>query len=175
VAALTSDDAYVKALQAIWRDVVEGKQYITGGVGARHGGESFGDTYELPNDSAYCETCAAIANAMWNHRMFLLHGDAKYIDVLEKVVYNGFLSGIALSGDRFFYPNPLADEGKNERSAWFGCACCPVNIVRFVPSIPGYAYAENDDSLYVNFFIAGAVKSIVFPDSISCIKEGCCK
>jgi DUF1680 family protein len=156
VAALTDDTGYVRALGRIWQDVVSKKLYITGGVGARGGGESFGDDYELPNKTAYCETCAAIANAMWNHRMFLLHGDAKYIDVLERVIYNGFLSGISLSGDKFFYPNPLASDGDYERSPWFGCACCPTNIVRFMPSLPGYAYAQHGDVLYVNLFIGGS-------------------
>ncbi len=156
VAALTGDNGYVEALERIWRDVVSKKLYITGGVGARRGGESFGEDYELPNKTAYCETCAAIANAMWNHRMFLLGGDAKYIDVLERVIYNGFLSGISLSGDKFFYPNPLASDGDYQRSPWFDCACCPVNIVRFVPSLPGYAYAQQGDVLYVNLFIGGS-------------------
>ncbi len=156
VAALTGDDGYIQALERIWQDVVSKKLYITGGIGARGGGESFGDDYELPNKKAYCETCAAIANAMWNHRMFLLHGDAKYIDVLERVIYNGFLSGISLSGDKFFYPNPLASDGDYERSPWFGCACCPTNIVRFMPSLPGYAYAQKGDILYVNLFIGGS-------------------
>jgi hypothetical protein len=156
VAALTSDADYVEALGRIWQDVVSKKLYITGGIGARGGGESFGEDYELPNDTAYCETCAAIANAMWNHRMSLLHGDAKYIDVLERVIYNGFLSGISLSGNKFFYPNPLASEGKYQRSPWFGCACCPTNIVRFMPSLPGYAYAQQADNVYVNLFVAGS-------------------
>jgi len=156
VAAVTDDAGYIEALGRIWEDVVSKKLYITGGVGARGGGESFGEDYELPNNTAYCETCAAIANAMWNHRMFLLHGDAKYIDVLERVIYNGFLSGISLSGDKFFYPNPLASDGKYQRSPWFGCACCPTNIVRFIPSLPGYAYAYKKGSLYVNLFIGGS-------------------
>jgi len=156
VAALTGDAEYMKALDRIWQDVVSKKLYITGGIGARGGGESFGADYELPNDKAYCETCAAIANAMWNHRMSLLHGDAKYIDVLERVIYNGFLSGISLSGNKFFYPNPLASDGKYQRSPWFGCACCPTNIVRFMPSLPGYAYAQQADNVYVNLFIAGS-------------------
>jgi len=155
VAALTPKTGYTRALERIWQDVVSKKLYITGGIGARGGGESFGVGYELPNKEAYCETCAAIANAMWNHRMALLHADAKYIDVLERVIYNGFLSGISLSGDRFFYPNPLASDGKYQRSPWFGCACCPTNIVRFLPSLPGYAYAQSRDSLYVNLFVSG--------------------
>ena len=156
VAAPTGDANYVKAIDRIWQDVVSKKLYLTGGVGARRGGESFGNDYELPNKTAYCETCAAIANAMWNHRMFLLHGEAKYIDVLERVIYNGFLSGISLSGDKFFYPNPLASDGKHQRSPWFGCACCPTNIVRFMPSLPGYAYAYSGDIVYVNLFVGGS-------------------
>ena len=156
VAALMPDTGYVEALERIWQDVVSKKLYITGGIGARGGGESFGEGYELPNKEAYCETCAAIANAMWNHRMSLLHADAKYIDVLERVIYNGFLSGISLTGDRFFYPNPLASDGKYQRSPWFGCACCPTNIVRFLPSLPGYAYAYDQEGLYVNLFVSGS-------------------
>jgi DUF1680 family protein len=155
---LTGDANYVKALDKIWLDVVSKKMYITGGIGARGGGESFGDDYELPNLTAYCETCAAIANAMWNHRMSLLHGDAKYIDVLERVIYNGFLSGISLSCDTFFYANPLASDGKYQRSPWFDCACCPTNIVRFMPSLPGYAYAQKADNVYVNLFIGGSAE-----------------
>jgi len=155
VAALTADSDYVAAIDRIWEDVVTAKLYLTGGIGARHGGEAFGEKYELPNKTAYNETCAAIANAMWNHRLFLLHGDSKYIDVLERIIYNGFLAGISMQGNTFFYPNPLASNGGYQRSPWFGCACCPVNVVRFVPSIPGYIYARKDDTIYVNLFIAG--------------------
>ncbi|MFQ6036895.1 MAG: glycoside hydrolase family 127 protein, partial [Sedimentisphaerales bacterium] len=156
VAALTGDKSYLRALEQIWQNVVSKKLYITGGIGARRGGESFGNNYELPNKTAYCETCAAIANAMWNHRMFLACGDAKYIDILERIIYNGFLSGISLSGDKFFYPNPLASDANYQRSPWFGCACCPTNIVRFLPSLPGYAYAYKEDKLYVNLFVGGS-------------------
>jgi len=156
VAALTGEPAYVAAIDRIWDDVVTGKLYLTGGIGARHGGEAFGERYELPNKSAYNETCAAIANAMWNHRLFLLHGQARYIDVLERIIYNGFLSGISLEGNRFFYPNPLASDGGYARSAWFGCSCCPVNVARFVPSIPGYVFAARGDTAYVNLYIGGA-------------------
>ncbi len=165
VAALTGDERYVAALDRIWHDVVSKKLYVTGGIGARHSGEAFGTDYELPNRTAYNETCAAIANAMWNHRMFLLHGDGKYIDVLERVIYNGFLAGVALSGDKYFYPNPLSSDGRHpfnhgntERSMWFGCSCCPVNIVRFVPSIAGMIYAQRDRIAYVNLYIAGSGK-----------------
>ena len=156
VAAVTGDAKLIAAIDRIWENVVAKKLYLTGGIGARAGGEAFGENYELPNASAYNETCAAIANALWNQRMFLLHGDAKYIDVLERIVYNGFLSGVSLGGDRFFYPNPLENYGGYQRSPWFGCACCPVNVVRFIPSIPGYVYATRGEAIYVNLFIGGA-------------------
>ena len=155
VAALTGDEKLIAAIDRLWENVAAKKLYLTGGIGARHGGEAFGDNYELPNASAYNETCAAIANALWNHRMFLLHGDTKYLDVLERTIYNGFLSGVGLTGDEFFYPNPLACNGKYKRSPWFGCACCPVNVVRFLPEIAGYIYAVRDNAAYVNLFIGG--------------------
>ncbi|MCX7016438.1 MAG: glycoside hydrolase family 127 protein, partial [Candidatus Sumerlaeota bacterium] len=162
VAALTGDAAYGKAIDALWRNVVGKKLYLTAGVGARHQGEAFGEAYELPNASAYNETCAAIALLLWAQRMFLLHGDAQYVDVVERVLYNGFLSGISLSGDRFFYPNPLASDGKDpfnkgaaQRQPWFGCACCPPNVARVIASMGQYVYAHRADALYVNLFIAG--------------------
>ncbi len=159
VAALTGDEAYVEAIGRIWEDVAHRKLYLTGGIGARHAGEAFGDAYELPNAAAYNETCAAIANVLWNHRMFLLHGEAQYVDVLERTLYNGFLSGISLSGDRFFYPNPLARRGGGgERSPWFNCSCCPVNVVRFLPSIAGFVYATRGDSVYTNLYLGGAAE-----------------
>ncbi len=157
VAALTGDRALIAAIDALWENVVSKKMHLTGGIGARRSGEAFGDNYELPNETAYLETCAAIANALWNQRMFLLHGDAKYIDVLERIIYNGFLSGISLSGDQFFYPNPLACDGRFRfnhgdlvRSPWFGCSCCPVNVVRFIPQIASFTYAQRDETVYVN-------------------------
>lgn len=156
VASLTGDKEYIEAIDRIWTNVVSKKLYITGGVGASSHGEAYGDNYELPNMSAYCETCAAIANVFWNHRMFLLHGDARYINVLERSLYNGVLSGLGLSGDRFFYPNPLKSKGQHERSAWFGCACCPSNLTRFLPSIPGYMYAVQGDRIYVNLYAENA-------------------
>ncbi len=155
VAALTGDKDYLRAIDKIWQNVVSKKLYITGGIGAQSHGEAFGENYELPNRTAYNETCAAIANMMWNHRLFLLHGDAKYLDVLERTLYNGFLSGVALSGDKFFYPNPLESLGNHQRSPWFDCSCCPTNVVRFLPSLPGYAYAQRDDQIFVNLFIEG--------------------
>jgi DUF1680 family protein len=162
VGALAGDAAYVQALGTLWEDVVSRKLYLTGGLGARRDNEGYGEPYELPNLSAYAETCAAIAGAMWNHRMFLLHGDAKYLDVLERILYNGFLSGVSLNGERFFYPNPLAADGKRAfnmrqkgRSEWFDCSCCPTNVVRFLPSIPGYVYGQRGNDLFVNLFLAG--------------------
>lgn len=152
VAALTGDKAYINAIDKIWENIVQKKYYITGGVGARHNGEAFGSNYELPNLSAYCETCAAIANVYLNYRLFLLHGDSKYYDVLERTLYNGVISGISLDGGKFFYPNPLASNGDYERKPWFGCACCPSNAARFIPSLPQYIYAVKDDALYVNLF-----------------------
>ena len=154
VAALTGDEEYIAAINRIWENVVGKKLYITGGVGSTSSGEAYGENYSLPNMTAYNETCAAIANVFWNHRMFLLHGDAKYINVLERTLYNGMLSGLGMSGDRFFYPNPLKSRGQHQRSAWFGCACCPSNLTRFLPSIPGYVYAVKDNKLFVNLYVA---------------------
>lgn len=171
VAALTGDAGFIETVDRIWENVVSKKLYITGGIGARGGGEAFGPNYELPNASAYAETCAAIANAFWNHRMFLLHGDAKYIDVLEKVIYNGMLSGVALSGDLFFYPNPLESFGQHERSSWFNCACCPSNISRFMPSIPGYVYAQRGKALFVNLFVDSKSDIVINNNKISVIQE----
>lgn len=171
VAALTGDAGYIQTVDRIWDNVVSKKMYITGGIGARGGGESFGPNYELPNDSAYAETCAAIANVFWNHRMFLLHGEAQYIDVLEKVIYNGMLSGVALSGDLFFYPNPLESSGQHTRSSWFNCACCPSNISRFLPSIPGYVYAQSGKSLFVNLFVDSQADIVLNGTKISVSQE----
>lgn len=151
-AALTGDRGLVQALDKIWEDVVFRKIYLTGGIGSTGAWEGFGPAYHLPNASAYAETCASIANAFWNYRIFRLHGEAKYLDVFERIIYNGFLSGIALSGDRFFYANPLASFGQHERSPWFGCACCPPNIVRFIPQLGQYVYATANGRLYINLF-----------------------
>ncbi len=157
VAALTGEQAYIDAIDRIWENIVSKKLYLTGGVGARHDGEAFGANYELPNLSSYCETCAAIGNVYTNYRMFLLHGDAKYIDVLERTLYNGVLSGVSLDGGTFFYPNPLESDGRHHREPWFGCACCPSNICRFIPSVPGYVYAAQGKDLYVNLYLDNTV------------------
>jgi len=154
VAALTGDKDYIKAIDAIWNNIATKKLYITGGIGATNNGEAFGKNYELPNMSAYCETCAAIGNVYVNYRLFLLHGESKYYDVLERTLYNGLISGVSLEGNGFFYPNPLESMGQHQRQAWFGCACCPSNICRFIPSLPGYIYAVKDRNVYVNLFLS---------------------
>ncbi len=154
VAALTGDTSYINAIDRIWDNIVSKKLYITGGIGATGHGEAFGKNYELPNMSAYCETCAAIGNVYLNYRLFLLHGESKYFDVLERTLYNGLISGVSLDGGGFFYPNPLESMGQHQRQAWFGCACCPSNICRFIPSVPGYVYAVHNNDLYVNLFMS---------------------
>ncbi len=153
VAALTGDAGYARAITRLWENVVGKKLYIIGGIGATGAGEAFGKNYELPNMSAYNETCAAIGNVFWNHRLFLLRGQSKYIDVMERTLYNGLISGVSLDGKLFFYPNPLASVGQHARSPWFGCACCPGNITRFMASVPGYIYAQRDHEIYINLFI----------------------
>ncbi len=159
VAALTGDSAYLSAIGKIWDNVAEKKLSITGGVGASRHGEAYGENYELPNHP-YNETCAAIANVYWNHRMFLLHGDAKYMDVLERSLYNGVISGLSMDGTLFFYPNTLQHDGEatfnqgvNGRSPWFDCSCCPSNLSRFVPSVAGYAFASMGNDVYVNLYL----------------------
>ncbi len=153
VAALTKDSAYFNAITRIWDNMVSKKLYITGGIGSRAQGEGFGPNYELNNHTAYCETCAAISNVYWNYRMFLATGDAKYADVYERALYNGVPSGVSLSGDKFFYDNPLESMGQHERQPWFGCACCPGNVTRFMASVPQYMYATQGDDVLVNLYI----------------------
>ncbi|HPD29503.1 MAG TPA: glycoside hydrolase family 127 protein [Phycisphaerae bacterium] len=155
VAAITGDKEYLQTLDTIWHDVVTRKMYITGGVGARHEGEAFGGAYELPNDSAYAETCAGIGLAFWAHRMLMLHGESRFADVLERELYNAFPSSVSLKGDAFFYVNPLSSKGEHHRQPWYGCACCPTNIVRVMPQVPGYAYSQSDDGVWVNLYMAG--------------------
>jgi len=161
VAALTGDSRYIDAIDRIWNNMVSKKIYVQGGIGAVPDGERFGNDYELPNRTAYNETCAAIGNVFWNQRMFLLHGDAKYIDLLEKVLYNGLLSGVGLDGKTFFYTNAMQVTGdfthkalEPERSGWFECSCCPTNMLRLLPSLPGYIYAQKGQDLFVNLFIS---------------------
>ena len=158
VAALTGDKAYFEALERIWENMSSKKLFITGGIGSRPQGEGFGPNYELFNHTAYCETCAAIANVYWNYRMFLATGESKYIDVCERALYNNVMSGVSLSGDKFFYDNVLESDGEHERQKWFGCACCPGNITRFVASIPGYIYAQQGKDIFVNLYAQGKAK-----------------
>lgn len=160
IAALTGKKEYAAAVDRLWENVVYKKMALIGGLGAFHDRERFGADYELPNLTSYNETCASIGNVFWNHRMFLLHQDSRYIDVMERSLYNAVIAGVSLMGNTFFYPNPLASDGKyrfNKGSAgrqpWFGVACCPGNIARFLPSIPGYIYAAAKDIIYINLFI----------------------
>ena len=157
VAALTGDKEYIAAIDRIWENIVSKKLYITGGVGSRYDGEAFGENYELPNLTSYCETCAAIGNVYTAYRMFLLHGESSYYDVLERTLYNGLISGVSLDGGAFFYPNPLESDGRHQRQPWFGCACCPSNICRFIPSVPGYVYAVDGRDLYVNLYMSNTM------------------
>ena len=175
VAALTGDSAYIHAIDKIWENIVSRKYYITGGVGARHAGEAYGADYELPNKTAYNETCAAISIVYFAQRMFQFRGDAKYIDCLERTLYNGVISGMSVDGGRFFYPNPLSSDGKyrfnadgnTTRQPWFGCACCPSNLCRFIPSLPGYMYATDNSSVYVNLFADNEAQMTVNGKSVT--------
>ena len=179
VAALLGDSSYIKAIDTIYENIVGKKYYLTGGVGARHGGEAFGADYELPNLTAYNETCAAISMVYLFERMFLLHGDAKYIDCLERTLYNGVISGMSVDGGKFFYPNPLSSDGHYRfnadgtmtRQPWFGCACCPSNLCRFIPSMPGYIYGVRDNDLYVNLFASNTATIQVGGRSIELQQE----
>ena len=179
VAALTQDSSYIKAIDTIYENIVSRKYYLTGGVGARHGGEAFGADYELPNLTAYNETCAAISMVYLFERMFLLHGDAKYIDCLERTLYNGVISGMSVDGGKFFYPNPLSSDGRYRfnadgtltRQPWFGCACCPSNLCRFIPSMPSYIYGVRDNDLYVNLFAANTATLALGGKSVTIQQE----
>jgi DUF1680 family protein len=170
VAALGGYPEYTKAIDRLWESVVGKKMYLTGGVGSRGIVEGFGENYDLPNN-AYAETCAAIGNALWNERLFLLHGDSKYVDVMERVMYNGLLSGVSLSGDRFFYQNPLESAGGYARSPWFEVACCPPNITRFLPSISGYIYAKKEDTVFVNLFVASGSRIDINGEKVMLIQD----
>lgn len=178
VAALTGDDSLTKAIDKIWENVVSKKLYIQGGIGARGDGERFGANYELPNNTAYNETCASIANVYWNHRMFLLHGDSKYMDVLERTLYNGLISGVGLDGKSFFYTNAMEvrngfshSDIERERSGWFQCSCCPTNVCRFIPAVPGYMYAQKESDLYVNLFISSTANLIMNNKPVQLIQQ----
>ena len=178
IAAIYKDAAYLDAVHKLWDNVVGKKMYLTGGIGSLHEGEAFGDNYELPNLTAYNETCAAIGDVYWNHRLFLLTGEAKYFDIIERTMYNGLISGISLDGKKFFYPNPLESDGKytfNQgactRKSWFDCSCCPTNLIRFIPSIPGLVYATSDNDLYVNLFVANNASLSVSGTTTEIVQE----
>ena len=153
VAALKNDTGYIAAIDRLWDDVVHRNMYITGGIGSSRDNEGFTEDYDLPNLDAYCETCASVGMVLWNQRMNQLTGDSKYIDILDRSLYNGALAGISLGGDRFFYVNPLESKGDHHRQEWYGCACCPSQLSRFLPSIGNYIYASSDDALWVNLYI----------------------
>lgn len=154
LASITKDTAYVHALDRLWDDVIYTKMYATGGIGSSRRNEGFTEDYDLPNAEAYCETCASVGMVFWNQRMNMLKGDGKYVNVLERAMYNGALAGISLSADRFFYVNPLESDGTHHRKPWYGTACCPSQISRFLPSVGNYVYATSADALWVNLYIA---------------------
>lgn len=178
VAALTGDSQYINAIDRIWNNMVSKKIYVQGGIGAVGDGERFGNNYELPNATAYNETCAAIGNVFWNQRMFLLHGDAKYIDLLEKVLYNGLLSGVGLDGKTFFYTNAMQvtdsfnhKDLERQRSGWFECSCCPTNMLRLLPSLPGYIYAQKGNDLFINLFISSKAQLQIDGQSLELVQQ----
>lgn len=177
VAAIDKDKAYLDAVNKLWDNMVTKKMYITGGIGAKHEGEAFGKNYELPNLTAYNETCAAIGDVYWNNRLFNLTGDVKYYDVLERTLYNGLISGISLTGTEFFYPNALEsdasykfNQGATTRKEWFDCSCCPTNLIRFIPAIPGLIYAKEANTLYVNLYMSSQAE-VALEDTDLTIKQ----
>jgi DUF1680 family protein len=158
VAVAKNDPGYMKAMKTVWEDVVYRNMYVTGGIGSSGSNEGFSVDYDLPNENAYSETCASVGMVFWNQRMNLLEGQSQYIDVLERSLYNAALDGLSLTGDRFFYGNPLASSGQHFRKEWFGTACCPSNISRLVASVGDYIYAKNENGIWVNLFIANQTK-----------------
>jgi len=157
----TGNPAYLEASMKLWNDVVRGKMYITGGIGSKEFGEAFGDPFELPNMTAYTETCASVAEVFWSHRLFRATGDAKYLDVLERTLYNGLISGIGMDGCNFYYTNPLESDGSFERAGWFDCSCCPGNVSRFMPSMQQYIYSVEQDAISVNLFIGSEFNTTI--------------
>nr|HPR33441.1 glycoside hydrolase family 127 protein [Prolixibacteraceae bacterium] len=170
VASLMNDTALMLASKRVWENVVSKKLYLTGGIGALAQGEGFGPNYVLPNMTSYCETCASIANVYWNYRLFLNDADSRYYDVLERTLYNGLISGVSLSGDKFFYDNPLESNHTHERAPWFGCACCPGNVTRFMASIPGYVYAISGNTLLVNLYVGNTAEIHLGNDTL-CVSQ----
>ena len=168
VAAETRDPMLLKMLNRVWRNTIQKNMYLTGGIGPSSHNEGFTEDYDLPNLSAYQETCASVALAQWNHRLALLYADSRFADVVERSLYNGVLAGVSLDGTRFFYVNPLASGGSHHRSPWFGCACCPPNVARTLASLGGYVYATSDTALYVNLYVQGSVKTKVGAADVGC-------
>lgn len=173
VAAIFKDTDYLDASNQLWNNMVEKKMYVTGGIGAIHDGEQFGENYELPNLTAYGETCAAIGSVYWNHRLHSLTGDAKYFDIIERTMYNGLISGISLDGTKFFYPNPLASDGTYKfnkgactRQSWFDCSCCPTNLIRFLPSMPELIYSQQKDNIFVNLYTGNSASFAIDDTSL---------
>jgi DUF1680 family protein len=180
VAALTRNDAFAKAADRLWQDVVSKRLYLTGGVGARGTTESFGEDYELPNLRAYTETCASVGNDLWNQRMFLLHGDGKYIDLFERVLYNGVLAGVSLAGNTFFYQNPLESTGRAKRTEYFEVACCPANLARMLEQLPGLIYAVGADprvrpsaagTVYANLYVGSRADVTIGSRSVKIVQD----
>ena len=171
VAGLTGNDAFAKAADRLWQDVVSKRLYLTGGVGARGTTESFGEDYELPNLRAYTETCASVGNDLWNQRMFLLHGDGKYIDLFERVLYNGVLAGVSLAGNTFFYQNPLESNGRAKRTEYFEVACCPANLARMLEQLPGLVYGQTSDTIYANLYVGNHAETTVSGRRVTIVED----
>lgn len=171
VAANTGDQEYLKAIRRVWEDVVYRNMYVTGGIGSAGSNEGFTADYDLPNEKAYCETCASVGMVFWNQRMNMLTGNAEYIDVLEKSLYNGALDGLSLSGDRFFYGNPLASVGTHARKEWFGTACCPSNIARLIASLGSYIYGQHNNTIYVNLFVSSQTNFLLNKNELRLVQE----
>ena len=159
VYAEMGDKGYLTALERLWDNMTLKRMYVSGGLGSRYEGEAFGKDYELPFERAYTETCAAIASVMWNWRLLALDGDARYSDLLEWTLLNAVLPGLSLSGQEYFYQNPLADDGTHRRQAWFGCACCPPNVARLLASLPGYFYSTQHDAVWVHLYAEGRLET----------------
>ncbi len=178
IADLYQDDAYFTAVDALWHNMVDRKLYLTGGLGAKHDGEAFGADYELPNLTAYAETCAAIGSVMWNQRLYLLTGDKAYYDLIERTLYNGLIAGLAHDGTHFFYSNCLAadkefafNRGNHTRSEWFDCSCCPTNLIRFLPTLPGLVYAQQPGAVAVNLYVSNETRLTVAETAVRLTQE----
>lgn len=171
VAAAKDVPEYIEAMKRVWEDVVYRNMYITGGIGSTGSNEGFSEDYDLPNKTAYCETCASIGMVFWNNRMNLLMRDGKYADVLERSMYNGVLSGVSLEGDLFFYENPLESDGDHHRQEWYGCACCPSNVSRFIPSVGSYIYMKSDSEVFVNLYMGNEAEFMMGRTKLSLVQE----